>query len=354
MKQMYGYSRSGDVAQATKGNVVNPRLVIFFCGKQYAESVAAEVEKAFPGVPSIGCVGMCYAGKEVYEDGLLVIGFEGVEAVTGVVDHVGKMPLASIESFQKDVQRIGAGREDTVCVDFTTGNDADLVTTLNIALLPKGIPLVGGTAWESTVFCDGKAYHDASAYALVRNLGGKVKAYKENLYSILPDSPRYVATKVDTSRNALLELDGKSPQRVYGEMLGLSTIVPADQTIENPLGRVIGDEIYLLSLNEAIENGGFTCYKKVNTMDIISLMKLNDLEETVQETLRQIESDFARPQGIFSINCFFRHLLFQKKNFEKQYFEGMLSVGSHAGLFGLGEHFNTQHVNQTMTGFVFD
>lgn len=36
------------------------------------------------------------------------------------------MPLASIEAFKKDVQKILAGRNDTVCVDFTIGNDAEL------------------------------------------------------------------------------------------------------------------------------------------------------------------------------------------------------------------------------------
>ncbi len=353
MKQMYGYSKNGDVEQAVR-DIKNPKAIIFFADKQIIEAAAQKICAMFPNVASIGCVGQCYAGKGVYEDGLLVLGYDGVEAVAGVIGNVGTMPLASIESFKENVRKIGAGKDNTVCVDFTTGNDAELITTMNIELIPKEIPIVGGTAWEDTVVYNGNVYNDACVYMLIRNLGGKIKAYKENLYSVYPDSPSYVATKVDPKRNALFELDGQPAQKVYAETLGLNGIAPSDQTFQNPLGRVIGDEIYIISLKEAIENGGFECYKRVNYMDIITMMTLDDMDEIVSGTLSRIKSDFPHIQGMFSVNCAFRHLLFQQKRFEEKYLESMGTLGSHAGLVGLGEHFNTQHVNQTMSGFAFD
>lgn len=353
MRQKYGYSKNSDTAQALR-EIGDPKAIIFFADKKNVEKAAAEICRAFPGAISIGCVGQSYAGKSVYEDGLLVIGFEDVDAVGGVIENVGTMPLASIEMFKRDVQKIGAGVSNTVCVDFTTGNDAELVTTMNIALQPKGISLVGGTAWEDTVAYNGRVFHNACVYILMRNLTGKIKTYKENLYDVHPDSPRYVATKVDPARCALFELDGKPALKVYEEMLGISRAVPADQTIQNPLGRIIGDEIYLLSLKEAVENFGFTCYKKVNVMDIITVMELKDMDEIVNHTLQEIRADFPGIKGMFSINCIFRHLLFKQKRYEDQYMQSMALMGSHAGMIGLGEHYNTQHVNQTMSGFAFD
>lgn len=353
MKQMCGYSKNGDVDQALKG-IQNPKAIIFFADENHVGKAADEICKKFPNTVSIGCVGQSYAGRNVYEDGLLIIGYEGVDAVSGVIENVGTMPLASIETFKKDVQKIQAGRNDTVCVDFTTGNDAELVTTMNIALLPKGISLVGGTAWEDTVACNGKIYHNACVYLLLRNLGGKIKTYKENLYDLHPDSARYVATKVDPAQCALYELNGQPAQKVYGDMLGIKGTVSPDQTMQNPLGRIIGDEIYLVSLKEMVGNGGFTCYKKINAMDIITLMELKDMDQIVDDTLREIRSDFSHVQGMFSINCIFRHLLFKEKHFEDQYLQSMEALGSHVGLIGLGEHYNTQHVNQTMSGFAFE
>ncbi len=353
MKQTYGYSKEGKTSEAIK-SLSDPSAIIFLADQKCIEWAALEIRDAFPNAVSIGCVGQSYAGDGVYENGLLVIGYEGAQAVAGMIGQVGEMPLASIEKLKADVAKIGGGKDNTVCVDFTTGNDAELVTTFNIALQPKGISLVGGTAWEDTVAINGSVYHDACVYLLLKNNSGKIKAYKENLYDTHPDSSRHVATKVDPEIFALYELDSQPVQEVYARELGLSGKAKAEQTIRNPLGRIIGDEVYLLSLKDSIENGGYTCYKKVNPMDIITVMELKDIDSIIQETLRQIRSDFKNVQGMFSVNCIFRHLLFQQEKCEEQYLKDMSSLGSHAGLIGLGEHFNTQHVNQTMSGFAFD
>ncbi len=353
MKQIIGYSENGDVSQAVSG-LTSPKAIIIFAGKDYVENAAKEISEKFPDAVSIGCVGTCYAADKVYENGLLVMGYEGVTAVAGVIENVGTMPLASIVELKQNVEKINAGNNNTVCVDFTTGNDAELVTTMNIAFKGKQIPLVGGTAWEDTVLCNGKVYHNACVYMLLKNNDGKIRAYKENLYGMHPNGARYVATKVDTTNCALYELDGMPVQKVYAQTLGISEKNLAGQTIMNPLGRIIGNEVYLLSLKDEIDNSGFTCYKKVNHMDIITIMELKDMTSIINGTLSQIRNDFGKINGVFSVNCIFRHVLFEQKNYEKEYLNMMNSLGVHAGLYGLGEHYNTQHVNQTMSGFVFD
>ena len=50
----------------------------------------------------------------------------------------------------------------------------------------------------------------------------------------------------------------------------------------------------------------------------------------------------------------FRYLYFQQKGFVNEYLEEMGKLGSHAGLVGLGEHYNGQHTNQTMSAVVFE
>lgn len=353
MKQIIGYSSSGNVEEAVNA-MTSPQAIIFFAGKDYVENAAKEIAAKFPEAVSIGCVGQSYAEDKVYDDGLLVLGYEGASAVAGVIEDVGTMPLASIEDIRKNAEEIKAGKDNTVCVDFTTGNDAELVTTFNIVLRENNIPLVGGTAWEDTVACNGKVYNNACVYMFLKNTSGKIKAYKENLYGVHPAGYRHVATKVDPTRSALFELDGKPVQEVYAETLGIPQKDLAGQTIMNPLGRVIGNEVYLLSLKEEIENQGFTCYKKVNHMDIITVMELKDMTSIINGTINQIRGDFSKISGMFSVNCIFRHVLFEQKNYETEYLNMMNALGTHAGLYGLGEHYNTQHVNQTMSGFAFE
>ena len=93
---------------------------------------------------------------------------------------------------------------------------------------------------------------------------------------------------------------------------------------------------------------------KVNSMDILTIMQLMDYNEITQNTLDEIKNDFPNGAGMFSVNCIFRYLLFEQKKYMNEYLGKVAKVGSHAGLIGLGEHYNTQHVNQTMSCFVFD
>ncbi len=354
MKQFIGYSEKGNCKDALNG-LTNPTAIVYIAGKDVFEQATAEIAASFPSVETIGCVGQSYAGKHVNLEGITVVGFYGnAKAIGGIMENVGTMPLLSIADIQEKADQIGSSNNDTVCLDFTCGNDAQLVTTLNIVLQKKGIPLVGGTAWEDTVSYNGKIYHNATAYLFLKNLDGKIRTYRENLYEAHESNIRYIATKVDTEKSIIYELDGQPVQKVYMNMLGVTEKDIPDQTFINPLGRYIGNELYLISLKSKMPNGGLECYKKVNSMDILTIMQLKDYNEITQRTLDEIKQDFSHISGMFSINCIFRYLLFEQKNYMKEYLQKIEQVGPHAGLIGLGEHYNTQHVNQTMSCFVFE
>lgn len=354
MKQFVGYSLSGNCNEALSG-LDNPVAIVFIAGKECFENAVYEIATRYPGVETIGCVGQSYAKDIVNLEGLTVIGFYGnAKSVGGVIENVGTMPLMSIKDFHSKVEMIGTTNNDTVCLDFTCGNDAQLVTTLNIELQKKKISLVGGTAWEDTVSYNGKVYHDAAVYLLLKNLDGKICTYRENIYEAHESNLRFIATKVDTEKSVIYELDEKPVRKVYMETLGVSEQDIPDQTFINPLGRYIGNELYLISLKSKVGNDGIECYKKVNSMDIITLMQLKDYAKINDETIADMKRDIEKPAGIFTVNCIFRYLLFEQKNYMQTYLSKLDKVGMHAGLIGLGEHYNIQHVNQTMSGFVFE
>lgn len=73
----------------------------------------------------------------------------------------------------------GLTARNTVCIDFCTGNDACVLTTIYSVFEKKHISLTGGTGADGKVSVNGKIYEDAAVYALVKNLGGKIKVYKE-------------------------------------------------------------------------------------------------------------------------------------------------------------------------------
>ncbi len=350
MKQIYGKSQTGNLKEAVKG-ISKPELLILMSNQdQFAEHVA-ELEELYPGVPSIGCVGMCY-DTSVVEKGVGVVAFTGVEVVTNVIEEVSVMPVKYIGRLEDDLRKVKATAKDTVCIDLCMANDACVLTTVYSVLGKQNIQLMGGTGDVGGVSVNGKVYQDAAVYALVKNLGGKVKVYKENLYQPMAGS-RFIASKTDRSKYLIGELNGRPAKQVYQEALGIGEKDIVTQTFKNPLGKMNGKDICIISIKE-VEGNNLICYRQANDSDVLSLLELQDYKQIAEETADAIRSDFSRISGIFSVNCIFRYLLFTQENHLDSYLKMMSQLGNHAGFFGNGEHCNSQFVNQTMTCVVFE
>ena len=217
MRQFFGMSQSGKLEEAVRG-LRNPQFIMLLSNDNQFETHVKSLETLFPGIPSIGCVGMGYDTR-VVEHGVCVIAFwDGVSASAGVLEQVSTMPAKYIERLQEDVAKVNGNGRDTVCIDFCSGNDACVLTTLYTVLKPKGISLVGGTGDAGKVSANGVIYPDAVAYGIVRNLKGRVKTYKENIYHQLGNY-RFIASNTDKANYVLGSLNGKPAKQVYQEIL---------------------------------------------------------------------------------------------------------------------------------------
>ena len=97
-----------------------------------------------------------------------------------------------------------------------------------------------------------------------------------------------------------------------------------------------------------------TCYRQVNDSDVLVLLQLGDYKAIVKNTVQKIQQDFPRVSAVFSINCLFRYLLFSQNHYMQEYLSEMGVLGNHAGLVGLGEHYNNRFINQSMSCAVFE
>ena len=351
MRQFYGMSQFGDLTEAVRG-LSSPQFIMLFSNKDQFDSHVRELEKLFPGVPSIGCVGMCYDTR-VVEKGVGVIAFsDGVQAVANVLEEVSLMPVKYIGRLMQDVRTVNGSQENTVCIDFCAGNDACALTTIYSVLKNRGISLVGGTGDANKVSANGRVYEDAVAYGLVKNLNGRVKAYKENIYHQMKDY-RFIASQTDKARYLIGALNGQPAKRVYRDILHISDEEVQSQTFKNPFGKLNGNDTCIISIKE-VSGNGLTCFRQVNDSDVLMLLELGDYKDIVRKTIQQIQADFPRISAVFSVNCLFRYLLFTDNNYMQEYLDEMRVLGDHAGLVGYGEHYNNQFVNQSMTCVVFE
>ncbi len=351
MRQFFGMSRNGNLEEAVSG-LDNPQFIMLMSNNAQFETHVKALEKRYPGVPSIGCIGMSY-DVSVVEEGVGVVAFlDGVNAAANVLEQVSVMPVKYIHRLEEDMRRINGTREDTVCIDFCAGNDACVLTTFNTVLRHRGIPLVGGTGDAGKVSANGRIYEDAVAYAIVQNQNGRVKTYKENIYRKLGNY-RFIASDTDKENYVIGTLNGKPAKQVYKSILHVTDEEILTQTFQNPFGKINGDDTCIISIKE-VRGDALACFRQVNDSDVLILLALGDYQAIVRRTIDNICRDFPRRSAVFSVNCLFRYKLFCERGYMDTYLEEMSELGSHAGLVGYGEHYNNRFVNQSMTCVVFE
>ena len=295
MKQFYGMSQRGNLDEALQG-LYSPQFIMLLSNNDQFEEHVAALERRFPGVPSIGCIGMSYQ-TSVAEHGVGVIAFsEGVTAAANVLEQASTMPVKYIKRLEEDMRTVGGTNRDTVCIDFCSGNDACVLTTIYTALCKRGISLVGGTGDQGKVSANGRIYQD-----------------------ILHVTDEEILTR----------------------------------TFQNPFGKLNGDDTCIISIKE-VKGNALACFRQVNDSDVLILLELGDYKAIVRETIQQICRDFPRRSAIFSVNCLFRYKLFSEQGYMQGYLRDMSALGNHAGFVGYGEHYNNRFVNQSMTCVVFE
>ena len=351
MRQFFGMSESGNLSEAVRG-LERPQFIMLMSNSDQFEAHVKALEARYPGVPSIGCIGMSYDTR-IVEKGVGVAAFlDGVSATANVLEQVSTMPVTYIRRLEEDLTKVDASSSNTVCIDFCAGNDACVLTTINSVLKKRKIQLVGGTGDGGKVSMCGRIYEDSVAYALVKNNGGRVKTYKENIYRQLGNY-RFIASNTDRANYIIGSLNGQPAKQVYENILHVTDQEILTQTFKNPFGKLNGDDTCIVSIKD-VSGNALACFRQVNDSDVLNLLQLADYREVVRETIETICREFPRRSAVFSVNCLFRYKLFSEQGYMQKYLQDMGALGSHAGLVGYGEHYNNRFVNQSMTCVVFE
>ncbi len=357
MKLECGSSKKGDVAEALK-DIREPAALFFIVASEdMLANAAKEIEKTFPGVASIGGVGHGYMDRQFADVGITVIAMrENIKVVADVLEQASVMPVKYIRRLEDAVKAVGGERGKTACFDICSlGADVRTVTTLSNYLCRRGYDLAGGTSNSSAVACNGKVYKDACAFFIFRNLKGKIKSYKENIY-VRPqeNEKQFMVTEAEPKDYRIRTLEDHSAESVYTTELGIGRNEIMSQTLKNPFGHICGHDTYIISIKGVEPDGSIITYRPANKMDFLTILDMDDYRDVVRETVSRIKGDLGSVSAVLSVNCLFRYLLFGDEHYWDEYLGEMCRSFSHAGMVGMGEHYNTQFVNQTMCCLAFE
>lgn len=342
-----------------------PKLILFFSPVKDFKKYTSLIHERFPNSISMGATTIAAFSKSgADKNSLKVIGIEdGIDCSANVLEDVDKYPIKYVERVKKCADDVKSS-QNTICLEFTTAllcAEESAMAALNSVLLDKNIPVFGGTAGDdgtasgTIVSLNGRVYERSCVFAIIHNLGGAIKVYRENIYTPATGNVLTV-TKADTQKRTVFEYNYQPAAKVYAKELGVSENEITKYFDTHPMGRMVGNDMYITANCMRTSSGqGIVYHARVYNNAKVTLLKPDNYRDIVRKTMQQIKQDVPRPSLSIMCHCLARTLLFDGEGYLNEYSKEMGNVlGSYIGFSGYGEQYGEQHFNQTMIVAVFE
>lgn len=361
MKSIYS---TGDVEKVIKevGEALKDCTFIVYCSDYNRfDDISKQLRKALPKANAIGTTGYMFNEKGSFEAGVSATGFtdDEVEVYVGTLRRVDSCPIKYLPGLIWTVDEINKRYKDNLCIEFSTGHEERVVSTMKVSLEMVGMRLLGGTAGNvpegqpKKVAMNGKVLTDCAVYAVIGSKMGRIDIYKENLFH--PRKKTHIVTRVSDDCRTIYEIDGRKAMDVYEEELGYTSATVSEGVYENPLTRIVGTDNYITAIYSFNDDRSISTYKNIQRNDMISFTDIDvDYKGYINSNMNQAISG-KNVAGILSVNCILRYLYFENNQYTADYAKLMnrAANGNHFGIVGDGEQYVEQHVNQSMVCAVF-
>lgn len=363
MKSMYKQGNAESAAAQAASELKGSTFIVYCADDRQFAAISAKLHELMPEVKMIGTTGFMIHDSGSFSEGIAAVGFDEkeTEVYVGVLKEAATCPIKHLPELRSCLDKIAAKYKstDSLCLEFATGHEEKMVSTMKICLEPAGVRLLGGTSGNTgegqpkKVACNGEVYTDAVVYAVIGNKMGKIEIVKENLFRERPITHR--VTRASEDGRTVFEIDGRKAMDVYEEELGYSDANVEDGVFKNPLDRIVGAENYITAIFSFNSDRSISTYKNVQKNDLICFTDIEENYESYMENTMRTVTQTGRVAGIISINCILRYLFFENNSYTSSYARMMknMSGGVHLGMVSDGEQYVEQHVNQSMVCAVF-
>lgn len=231
-----------------------PKLILFFSAVENFERYTELIYQKFPESICMGATTIAAFSRDgADKTALKAVGIEsGIKCSADVLEDVDKYPIRYVERVKRCVDEVRDTR-NTICLEFTTAllcAEESVLATLNTVLLDKKIPVFGGTAGDAgtatgtKVSLNGRVREKSSVFAIIHNEGGAVKIFRENIYKPITGNV-LTATKADGQKRTVYEYNNQPAVKVFAQELGVAESQVSNHFDTNPLGRIVGEELYI-------------------------------------------------------------------------------------------------------------
>lgn len=363
MKSMYKQGNAESAAAQAASELKGCSFIVYCADDRQFAAISEKLHQLMPEVNMIGTTGFMFQDNGSFSEGIAAVGFweNEAEVYVGVLKEAATCPIKYVTELRSCLDKIHAKYQggNSLCLEFATGYEEKMVSTMKICLEPVGVRLLGGTSGNTTegqpkkVACNGEIYTDAVVYAVIGSKIGKIEIVKENLFRVRPVTHR--VTRVSEDGRTVYEIDGRKAMDVYEDELGYSDANVGEGVFKNPICRLVGVENYITAIFSFNSNRSISTYKNVQKNDLICFTNIEeDYQGYMENTMKNV-TQTGRVAGIISINCILRYLFFENNSYTSAYARMMKerSGGVHFGMVGDGEQYVEQHINQSMVCAVF-
>lgn len=339
-------------------------LVAFFCSSHYdLPALAAEINRAFPGVQVVGCTTAGEIGPAGYLDhSLSGVSFPSgaFTAASGYIEGLEHFRLSEGQRLaQTLIRRLEAAAPQAragnsfcfLLVDGLSMREEAVSRVLQHSL--NGMPMFGGSAGDDLefrathVFANGAFRTDAAVATLVHTTR-PFKVFKTQHF-IVTDQ-RIVVTAADPSRRIVYEIDGLPAAEVYARLVGgtVDSLGPSSFAA-SPVVVLIDGTDYVSSIRKANPDGSLTFYCAIEEGVVLRVAHGANLVENLEEAFAAIRAEIGPPELLLGCDCILRNLECTRRGQIGRVGE-IFRRNNAVGFSTYGEQYRGVHINQTLTG----
>jgi len=256
-------------------------------------------------------------------------------------------PIKGVEKLKQAYQKV-RNNPNAFALLFCDGLGAmeeSIITTFYFT--DEKFKIFGGSAGDNLKFEETQIYvgsKKVAGVAIFFNSKRKTQLLKENIY--IPTETRLLVTEADPIRRTVQTFNNKPASTEYARVLGVPEKDLASHFMNNPLGKMYNQGIYIASPMKVNPDKSITFYCQIMPNTFVEVLKPGNLKEILQDTLK--EASF-KPSFVLAVNCILRSLKFQQENLWKTVDASLLGFCRNTtGFVSYGEQYYTHHLNQTM------
>ncbi|MDS0524604.1 FIST C-terminal domain-containing protein [Clostridium sp. SHJSY1] len=313
---------------------------VVFCDPEKVKQISSAVT---------GNVVLCSTSGEYTSEGFekhVCTGFQFDLKEVEIVE-ISYPPIKSLESLKRAYEKVKNNENAFALLlcDGLSGAEESIMTTFFFAR--DNFKIIGGSAGDYTEFKETFIYHGnrkVHSIALFFNSKKRTQIIKENIYK--PTGTKLLVTEADSVNRIVKSFNNNPASTEYARALGIAESELPKYFMNNPLGKVSKDNIYISSPMKVNSDKSITFYCQILTNTFVEVLEPTDTLSMIKHTLNEVK---FKPNFTLALNCILRSLKFQDESLWKSIDNELLNFCKNTtGFICYGEQYYKAHLNQTM------